>query len=173
MIALLLFGCSSNNQTNKIDSPNKVDNSVIPTSQPEKMGTFGIHFSSNNDLFLSDSDIEYYSTKTHKLKLTQSGVDKIDYQLTKRGALENGLYKREFIIRINGAEEARGVFWSLISSQSPPKGMVVIPDADFCTSQNPFIQLYLSRDSSLAPEYDIEKNQNFINFFKSVNKLVY
>jgi hypothetical protein len=96
-----------------------VDNSEEPC--------FAIYLVDSGELVLSDHHIETYrrgvhfyedDTDTHVIELNKEGIEKwnsyMTYELTPE--LNETLYKKDFILKIEGEEIYRGKFYSMVSS---------------------------------------------------------
>jgi hypothetical protein len=82
-----------------------------------RVGGFGIYLVESGELVISDLDIIYYDKISHKIKLTDEGVEKIE-------GLQVPLNGTGFVVKVEGREIYRGAFWSPISS-IPYQGVVI------------------------------------------------
>lgn len=81
--------------------------------------TFGIYRLDTGALVLSDEDMAAYVGATHEIKLNESGVAKWDsYTAESRWYEPEGLYQKDFAVRLDDKELYRGKFWSAFSSES-------------------------------------------------------
>ena len=94
------------------------------SATPTTSSTFGIYLVEAGDLVLSDQDIAAYVRATHEIKLNESGIAKWKSWTSHLGRPE-GLYRKDFAIRIDNKEIYRGKFWSMISSLSY-EGVVIL-----------------------------------------------
>ncbi len=78
---------------------------------------FGIYLEETGELVLSDEDIISYNKNTHEIRLTESGINKINsYSESERPSTSHGLYQKPFVVKLNGEELYEGAFWSGVSS---------------------------------------------------------
>lgn len=93
--------------------------------------SFGIYLADSGELVLSEVHIKSYHSAENKFELNEQGIERwnsfINYQDVPK--LEDSLFSREFMIKIEGKEICRGKFWSNLSSTLCPE--TVIADAFF------------------------------------------
>ncbi|HEX9896923.1 MAG TPA: hypothetical protein VGA85_04580 [Dehalococcoidales bacterium] len=92
---------------------------------------FAIYLADTRELMLSERHIEAYHSAENTLELNAAGIKRWNSYLvyTDIPKLNDTLFSREFIIKIEGKEICRGRFWSYASSAS--YSGVVIFDALF------------------------------------------
>jgi hypothetical protein len=79
---------------------------------------FGIYRLDTGQLVLSDRDIAAYVGAIHEIELNKSGLAKWkSYTADGRWHRPDGLFQKEFAVKIGAKEIYRGRFWSAISSQ--------------------------------------------------------
>jgi tmRNA-binding protein len=99
---------------------------------------FGIYLVDSGELVLSEQHIKAYrrgmhfyvdDTETHVIELNEEGIEKWNSFMTYESIpkLNETLYKRDFVLKIEGEEIYRGKFHSMMSSMSYDG--VVIMDA--------------------------------------------
>ena len=90
---------------------------------------FGIFLVDSGELVLSEQHIKAYHKDTHKIELNVDGIQKWNSYMTYQTIpkLDDSLYSRDFMLRIEGKEIYRGKFYSSVSSASCSE--VVILDA--------------------------------------------
>lgn len=95
-------------------------NAIAYLLRPEpSYSTFGIYRLDTGALVLSDEDIAAYVGDTHEIELNASGVAKWNsYTADGRWYKPEGLYQKDFAVRLDDKEFYRGKFWSAVSSQS-------------------------------------------------------
>jgi len=95
-------------------------NAIAYLLRPEPTGsTFGIYRLDTGELVLSDQDMAAYVGATHEIELNESGLAKWEsYTADGRWYDPDGLYQKEFAVRIDDREIYRGRFWSGWSSMS-------------------------------------------------------
>lgn len=72
-------------------------------------GRFGIYLE-NDDLVVSDKDILWYNKTSHEIKLTEEGVEKLEWPWSVHGV--------PFKVKLDGRTIYTGSFWPLSSSIS-------------------------------------------------------
>ena len=87
----ILCGCADNNPAN-----------------------FGIYLAETSELILSDGHIAAYDAAEHHLELNAKGIDKWNSYRTYSGTgvplLNENIYQKEFIIKVDNQEICRGTF---------------------------------------------------------------
>ncbi len=93
---------------------------VLPVSCEKTDDSFGIYLADSGELVLSLEHIEAYHSLDSSLELNAEGIKKWNsfQTYTAEPKLIQGLYQRDFIIKIDGEEICRGKFYSLASSSS-------------------------------------------------------
>jgi len=87
---------------------------------------FGIYRLDTGELVLSDRDMVGYVAATHEIELNESGVEKWNsYTAEGQWYAPDGLYQKDFAVRIDDRELYRGRFWSVFSLQSV-EGVVIL-----------------------------------------------
>jgi hypothetical protein len=79
---------------------------------------FAIYLVDTEEILLDGGDVVAFHADGGFLKLSGVGIEKWNSHLSHQGVpkLEDSLFGREFIIKIDGEELCRGVFWSDVSS---------------------------------------------------------
>lgn len=99
---------------------------------------FGIYLVDSGELVLSEQHIKAYrremyfyvdDTETHVIELNEEGISRWNSYMTYESIpkLNETLYKKDFVLKIEGEEIYRGQFYSMVSSMSYDG--VVIMDA--------------------------------------------
>lgn len=119
---------------------------------------FGIYLLESDELVISEQEIIYYNKTSHEIKLTDTGVEKIeDLQVPVNGA--------DFVIKVEGEEIYRGAFWSPISSLSY-NGFVI----ETLVTDNS-IKIVVGYPSSQFQGEDARENTKIFNYLEKVGKL--
>ncbi|MFC2038578.1 hypothetical protein ACFLUG_02265 [Chloroflexota bacterium] len=164
--ALLLSSCALTD-----DNPQSGDHSDL------KGSVLGIYLADTDELVLSDKHIKSYHRDTviyeggdfeHSIKLNAAGIVRWNSFLTYEGVpkLNDTLYKKDFIIKINNEEMYRGKFYSMVSSSSY-KGVVIL-DALVKLDENNNRLLILSGYGGINdhPAKDARNNPAIMDFLK-------
>jgi hypothetical protein len=124
-----------------------------------KIKGFQIYLLEDNELVLSDNDILWYNKTSHDLKLTETGINKIE-------ALQVPLTGSLFVVMINQEKLYNGSFVNPISSIPPPPSEVVIVTI-------------IQEDNTIRIEkrypvksFDPRENSKLFEYFKRQNKLL-
>jgi hypothetical protein len=121
---------------------------------------FGIFFTENNELVISEKEIIFYNTSSHEIILTEEGSRRI-----KNLSLNLPMDGKSFVLRINDKEIYRGWFWSPISS---------IPCSEIVIQTNVrdnTIQIITGYPQSNFQGEDPRNNPTLLNYFMSIGKL--
>jgi hypothetical protein len=82
--------------------------------------TFGIYLAQTGELILSDAHVAAYDAAEHHLELNAKGIDKWNSYRTYSGTgvplLNEKLYHKEFIIKVDNQDICRGTFSTSFSS---------------------------------------------------------
>lgn len=89
---------------------------LLRDPQLSSSGEFGIYLIENDETIISDREILSYNKSNHEIKLTKEGIEKLK---------ASDLYKKNFVIKLNGLEIYEGAFWSYLSS-SIYEGVVIL-----------------------------------------------
>ena len=89
---------------------------LLRDSYLSSAGDFEICLIENGESIISDREILSYNKSNHEIKLTKDGIERLK-------ALD--LYKKTFVIKLNGIEIYEGAFWSYLSS-SIYEGVVIL-----------------------------------------------
>jgi hypothetical protein len=112
--------------TNACDkSENGISNETPYTDGPG----FGIYLADSRELVLSERHIKAYrrgfhltvaEEDTHAIELNEEGIEKWNSYMTYETIpkLKDTLYKRDFVLKIEGEEIYRGKFYSMLSSST-------------------------------------------------------
>jgi len=116
------------------------DAEKLPSGDATSTGEpgFGIYLVDNGELVLSEQHIKAYyrnihlteaEEDTHAIELNKAGIEKWNSYMDYEGIpkLQDTLFKRDFAVRIEGKEIYRGKFYSMVSSSTYDR--VVILDA--------------------------------------------
>ncbi len=137
---------------------------------PDEKSGFGIYLVDTGELVLSDEHIKAYHRNvhltvseeedTHVIELNKVGIEKWNSFMTYEGIpkLKDTLYKRNFVVRVNGEDIYEGKFYSMLSSLY--FGGVVIMDA-MIRLDNEHNMIYISYGyptSSFASKRDPRNN---------------
>ena len=84
----------------------------------ERKEDFGIYLADSGELVLSEKHVQAYHTDDTSIELNASGIKKWNSYMTYPDIpkLNDTLFNREFVIKIEGREICRGKFWSWASS---------------------------------------------------------
>ncbi len=82
--------------------------------------SFEIRLADSGELVLSREHIRTYDTAGHAIELNESGIEKWNsfQNYTAEPKLTQSLYLQDFVLKIDGVEVARGIFYSGLSSTS-------------------------------------------------------
>ena len=114
LVPLLLASCrTEEDQASRSSAPSQV--------------RFALILADTGEVLLTENDVAAYFSDNHTLTLYSSGIDKWNSHLTYRDIpkLAESLFKREFVIEVDGIEICRGKFWSGVSSASVD-GVVIL-----------------------------------------------
>jgi len=91
---------------------------VFPSACAKSDGSFGIYLADSGEQVLSLEHIKAYHSLDYSFELNTKGIEKWNSYHTypAEPKLAQSLYKRDFILKINGSEVCRGQFYSLASS---------------------------------------------------------
>ncbi len=103
-----------------------VERSPSPTTTTPS-AAFALILADTGEVLLTESDIEAYDNVNHALVLNESGILKWNSHLTYQDIpkLDDSLFRRKFIVKVEGKELCRGTFWSNLSSTSA-EGVVIV-----------------------------------------------
>ncbi|MFO8101001.1 MAG: hypothetical protein R6U37_02365 [Dehalococcoidia bacterium] len=92
---------------------------------------FGIYLADSGELVLSEEHIKAYYQDAHTIELNEKGIEKWNSYMTYTTIpkLDQCLFSKDFVLKVNGEEIYRGKFYSMASSISYPG--IVIMDALF------------------------------------------
>ena len=127
----------------------------------QSRGSFGIYLLENNKLVISEEDIIWYNRTSHEIKLTESGVKKIE-------DLQVSLHGSPFEVKINGETIYNGYFVTPISSISVPPSEVVIETL----VQNNIIKIQMDYPPSQFVGEDPRNNPKIFDYFQNIKKIV-
>jgi hypothetical protein len=103
---------------------------ILSCSLTKNYSDFGIYLADTGELVLSEQHIKAYHRNvhlteseeedTHAIELNKAGIEKWNSYMTYEGIpkLKDTLYKRNFILKVEGEEIYRGKFYSMVSSLS-------------------------------------------------------
>jgi hypothetical protein len=132
---------------------------------------FAIYLADSGELLLSENEIAAYHGDNSTLELNENGIKKWNSHLTSQDIpkLEDSLYSRDFILKIEGREICRGKFWSNVSSASY-SGVVILDSLFKLDSGRNILWIrsdYPGRSEVLNPAISSELNR----FFEKNNRL--
>jgi hypothetical protein len=119
---------------------------------------FDIYLLESDELVISEHEIIYYNKTSHEIKLTDTGVEKIE-------ALQVPMNGAGFVIKVKGKEIYQGAFWSPISS-IPYNGFVI----ETIVTDNS-IKIVMGYPSSHFQEEDLRNNIKIFNYLEKIGKL--
>jgi hypothetical protein len=94
--------------------------SILCACADKSHATFGIYLAETSELILSDGHIAAYDAAEHHLELNAKGIDKWNSYRTYSGTgvplLNENIYQKEFIIKVDNQEICRGTFNTGFSS---------------------------------------------------------
>jgi hypothetical protein len=89
---------------------------IISSCARQQKTEFGIYLIDTGELLLSDRHIESFNLPDSAFVLNKAGVKQWNSFLTTPTKLDDGLFAREFIIKIEDREICWGRIWSMLSS---------------------------------------------------------
>ncbi len=130
--------------------------SLITACPGEAENNFEIRLADSDELVLSQEHVKAYYPAEHAIELNESGIEKWNsfQTYTAEPKLAQSLYLKDFVLKINGTDAARGVFYSMASSSSY-RGLAIVEALGRLDSEHAklwFISDYPS--GSLGTEYD-------------------
>ena len=136
---------------------------LLRDSYLSSSGEFGIYLIENGEPIISDREILSYNKSNHEIKLSKEGIEKFK-------ALD--LYKKNFLIQLNGIEIYEGAFWSYLSS-SIREGVVILDihliqeGVTDCITIEPWYPPGLFEGPE-DPRFRVE----IFNYFQQIGKLI-
>lgn len=133
---------------------------------------FGIYLADSGELVLSEGDIKAFNKADNTFELNENGIKRWNSYLNYRTIpkLEDSLFSRDFVMKIEGQEICRGKFWSSASSAS--YSGVVILDALFkLDSSHNILQIESGYPGSYMGSLDAKISSELISFFERHNLL--
>jgi hypothetical protein len=115
---------------------------LFPSACAKSDGGFGIYLADSGEQVISLEHIKAYHSLDCSLELTAQGIGRRNsfQTYTAEPKLTQGLYQRDFIIKINGEELCRGQFYSLVSSATY-NGVVILDSIIKLDSEHNTIKL--------------------------------
>ena len=115
---------------------------MLPTACARSDGGFGIYLADSGEQVLSLEHIKAYHSLDRSLELNAKGIEKWNsfHTYATIPKLAQGLYQRDFILKINGNEVCRGQFYSLVSSATY-NGVVILDSIIKLDSEHNAIKL--------------------------------
>lgn len=166
-ISMTLSGC--NNKEASTSSSTISPSSALPsTSVEEEPADFGIYLVDSGELVLSDQDIQAYYKDTHTIELNEKGIERWNSFQTYTGIpqLNDTLFSKDFVVKLEDREMYRGKFWSMASSASY-SGIIIVESLFKLDSDNNAIRIEFGYPS---PEFgvgqDPRDNPEIISFFE-------
>lgn len=141
--------------------------------------TFHITLVETGKDVLTDQDIESYNWTTHKIKLNKDGIAKWNSYIVYNSSFNppipvlGGIYKKDFVVRIDEKEIYRGKFWSMASSASFD-GVIILDTLFPLDNMNNSITInygYPSPSFGSKNIRDPRNNPESFDFFKKKNLL--
>ena len=129
---------------------------------------FGIYLVDSGELMLSDRGIRAYYKDTHTIGLNEKGIERWNSFQTYTGIpkLNDTLFSKDFVVKLEGREMYRGKFWSMASSAITPD--IIIYESLFkLDSENNTISIgWGMPPSSFDSGQDPRDNPEIISFFR-------
>jgi hypothetical protein len=90
----------------------------LPSACAKSDGDFGIYLADSGEQVISLAHVKAYHSVDYSFELNAKGIEKWNSFQTSTSVphLAESLYKRDFILKINGSEVCRGKFYSIASS---------------------------------------------------------
>jgi len=136
---------------------------LILSYQLKNSEGFEIYLVNTGELVISNEDIISYNKSSHEIKLNGEGIIKVK---------NLDLYKKSFVIKINGKEIYNGSFWSSISSMSF-SGVVIIDVITIQHDSSDIIRIETGYPGSdFFKGSDPRNNQEILVYFREAGKLI-
>lgn len=136
---------------------------LIVSYQQNSEEGFGIYLVHTGELVMSNEDIISYNKNSHEIKLNEEGIIKFK---------NLDLYKKPFVIKINGNDIYNGSFWSSISSMSF-SGVVIMDVLITQHGSSDTIRIETGYPGSdFFKGSDPRNNQEILGYFQEAGKLI-
>jgi hypothetical protein len=134
---------------------------------------FGIYLADSGERVLSLKDIKAYHSLDCSLELNAEGIERWNsfQTYTAEPKLAQGLYHRDFIIKIDGDEICRGKFYSLVSSASYD-GVVILDSIIKLDGENNSIKIEFGYAASVSDSEESRIKSELESFFGGKGMLV-
>lgn len=146
---------------------------ALPLSCARTDGGFGIYLADSGELVLSLKHIEAYHSLDCSFELNAEGMKRWNsYQTyTAEPKLNQGLYRRDFILRIGDEEVCSGKFYSMVSSASYD-GVVILDSIIKLDEEDNSIVIEFGYAESIPASEASRIKSELESFFKGKGMLV-